>query len=397
MAELPELKIIVPPKPNQEPVEPGAPTSEATPPVKKSKAGKIVAWTCGSCLGIVVIGILIILGLITNWNNSFNQEPPLTEQDKINQPLAQAYNEAFTAQQANLPDFTNWMGAQFSQGIPCASNVDICIMGNTGSTAATPSLLSLEDAPRICDEVLAVAKTLGADQDAALGETSYQALTAGAKDRCVATMKANSRTVGFGWWSPSYFMLGNTAEGTPFAIQLNMYRESHGSGNIAKNGEYISYVISTSSVFDSPQPLDDPVYKSNWKDGQTQAMAFLSTLAYVRRANYVAGSSDNPSPFSPETAAWAKEDFEKYFNVDAKFEYFKGSDGLVRWFHVKAKDGFDACVSTGTDKELVTQNEDSMASPLETGLTGLTMLGGEITGPIDQHSIGYFYRGSCHE
>ena len=73
MAELPELKIIVPPKPNQEPVEPGAPTSEATPPVKKSKAGKIVAWTCGSCLGIVVIGILIILGLITNWNNSFNQ------------------------------------------------------------------------------------------------------------------------------------------------------------------------------------------------------------------------------------------------------------------------------------------------------------------------------------
>ena len=289
------------------------------------------------------------------------------------------------------------MGAQFSQGIPCASNVDICIMGNTGSTAATPSLLSLEDAPRICDEVLAVAKTLGADQDAALGETSYQALTAGAKDRCVATMKANSRTVGFGWWSPSYFMLGNTAEGTPFAIQLNMYRESHGSGNIAKNGEYISYVISTSSVFDSPQPLDDPVYNSNWKDGQTQAMAFLSTLTYVRRANYVAGSSDNPSPFSPETAAWAKEDFEKYFNVDAKFEYFKGSDGLVRWFHVKAKDGFDACVSTGTDKELVTQNEDSMASPLETGLTGLTMLGGEITGPIDQHSIGYFYRGSCHE
>ncbi len=397
MAELPELKIIVPPKPNQEPVEPGAPTSEATPPVKKSKAGKIVAWTCGSCLGIVVIGILIILGLITNWNNSFNQEPPLTEQDKINQPLAQAYNEAFTAQQANLPDFTNWMGAQFSQGIPCASNVDICIMGNTGSTAATPSLLSLEDAPRICDEVLAVAKTLGADQDAALGETSYQALTAGAKDRCVATMKANSRSVGFGWWSPSYFMLGSTAEGAPFAIQLNMYRESHGSGDITKDGEYISYVISTSSVFDSPGPLDDPVYKRNWKDGQLQALTFLDTLAHMRRANYSATSADNPSPFSPETAAWAKEDFEKYFKVDAKFEFFKGSDGLVRWFHVKAKDGFDACVSTGTDKELLTQNEDSMASPLETGLTGLTMLGGEITGPIDQHSIGYFYRGSCHE
>ncbi len=397
MVELPELKIIVPPKPNQEPVEPGAPTSEATPPVKKSKAGKIVAWTCGSCLGIVVIGILIILGLITNWNNSFNQEPPLTEQDKINQPLAQAYNAAFTEQQKNLPDFTNWMGAQFSQGIPCASNVDICIMGNTGSTAATPSLLSLEDAPRICDEVLAVAKTLGADQDAALGETSYQALTAGAKDRCVATMKANSRSVGFGWWSPSYFMLGNTAEGTPFAIQLNMYRESHGSGDITKDGEYISYVISTSSVFDSPGPLDDPVYKRNWKDGQLQALTFLDTLAYMRRANYSATSADNPSPFSPETAAWAKEDFEKYFKVDAKFEFFKGSDGLVRWFHVKAKDGFDACVSTGTDKELVTQNEDSMASQLESGLPGITTLGGEITGPNDQHTIGYFYRGSCHE
>ncbi len=397
MSNLPPLDIVIPPKPNQEPEATQTSPVEPTTPRKKSNAGKIVAWSCGGCLGIILVGILIIYAMISGYTNNLNQEPPLTEQDKINQPLAQAYNAAFTEQQKNLPDFTNWMGAQFSQGIPCASNVDICIMGNTGSTAATPSLLSLEDAPRICDEVLAVAKTLGADQDAALSEASYKALTAGAKDRCVATMKANSRTVGFGWWSPSYFMLGNTAEGTPFAIQLNMYRESHGSGDITKDGEYISYVISTSSVFDSPGPLDDPVYKRNWKDGQLQALTFLDTLAYMRRANYSATSADNPSPFSPETAAWAKEDFEKYFKVDAKFEFFKGSDGLVRWFHVKAKDGFDACVSTGTDKELVTQNEDSMASPLETGLTGLTMLGGEITGPIDQHSIGDFYRGSCHE
>ena len=403
MAELPELKIIVPPKPNQELVEPGAPTAEATPPVKKSKAGKIVAWTCGGCLGIILIGVLIIYAMISSYTNALTQGVPLTEQDKVNQPLAQAYDAAFKAQQVNLPHFYNWKTAVGSIGIPCSSNVDTCAIGDTGSTdqlegTIGPSKLTLSDASMICDEVLAVAKTLGATQDSINDQSGYHPISKDANSRCVSMMKGSGRSVGFGWWTPSYFMLGETPEGTPFAIELNSYREPHGSGNISLDGgEYISYRIITSSVFDSPEPQTDPEWSVDLSSGAAQAGAFLDTLAYLRRANYSSEpNAKNPSPFSPDTAAWAKADFEKYFNVPAKFEYFKDSDGLVRWFHVKAKDGFEACVSTGTDKELVTQNEDTMSSPLESGLTGLKGIGKSIDGPKLPHTIGDYYRGTCH-
>lgn len=401
MAELPELKIVVPPKPNQEPAAPGVPMSEATPPVKKSKAGKIVAWSCGGCLGILLIIVLSIIGLITNYNKSLNTEVPLTVQDKANLPLAKAYNADFTEQQKNLPDFVNWMNAQFASGIPCASNVDSCLIGDTGSTAGLdstvgPSKLQLSDARRICDEVLAVAKTLGADQDMVSGETGYQAMTQKASKRCSRTMVANARSVGFAYYSPSYFMIGKTAEGTPFALQLNLTRQSHKSGNISDGGEYFSYVLITSSIIDSPDIQEDPTMIVTLDDGQSQALAFLDNLAYVRRANYDSTKKTNPSPFATETATWAGSEFKKYFKVDAKFEFFTDSDGLVRWFHVKAKDGFDACVSTGSEAELTKLSEDSGISPLESGMTGLKGIGKNIDGPTVPHSIGDYYLGPCH-
>ena len=404
MSNLPPLEIVVPPKPNQapeSPESPDAPPAEPKPPRKKATAGKIVAWTCGSCLGLVLIGVLIVVGMINSYTNNLNQEVPLSAQDQANLPLAQAYNAAFTEQQKNLPDFVNWMSAQFSSGIPCASNVDACLIGDTGSTAGLdstvgPSKLQLSDAPRICDEVLAVARTLGATQDMVSGETGYQDMTANASKRCSSAMVSNARSIGFAYYSPSYFMIGSTVEGTPFALQLNMSRGSHTSGDISKGGEYISYNLMTSTIFDSPEIQEDPTMIVKLNNGQSQALAFLDNLAYVRRANYDVTKKNNPSPFSPETAGWASAEFAKYFKVDAKFEFFKGSDGMVRWFHVKSKDGFDACVSTGTDEELITQNEDAMASPLESGLTGLTQLGGEITGPQGKHTIGYYYLGKCH-
>ncbi|MCX8530693.1 MAG: hypothetical protein ORN27_11615 [Rhodoluna sp.] len=401
MSNLPPLDIVIPPKPNQDQQAPVTSPTDPTPPQKKSKAGKIVAWSCGGCLGIVLILFLIVVGMINNFNNALNQDVPLSAQDQANLPLAQAYNAAFTEQQKNLPHFVNWMGAQFNAGIPCASNVDSCLMGDTGSTAdleetVGPSKLQLSDAPGICDEVLAVAMTLGATQDMVSGEMSYQDMTTDAIKRCSSAMVSNARSIGFAYYSPSYFMIGSTAEGTPFAIQLNMTRASHTSGDISKGGEYIAYQLVTSSIFDSPEIQEDPTMIVKLNNGQSQALAFLDNLAYVRRANYDATKTNNPSPFSPETAAWASAEFAKYFKVDAKFEFFKGSDGMVRWFHVKAKDGFEACISTGTDKELTTQNEDAMASPLESGLSGLTQLGGEITGPNDNPKMGYYYLGKCH-
>ena len=403
MSNLPPLDIVIPPKPHQEaesPESPEFPPAEPTPPRKKATAGKIVAWTCGSCLGLVLLGVLIVVGMISSYTNNLNQEVPLSAKDQANLPLAQAYNAAFTEQQKNLPDFVNWMSAQFSSGIPCASNVDSCLIGDTGSTAGLeetvgPSKLQLSDAPRICDQVLTVAKTLGATQDMVSGETGYQDMTKNASKRCSSAMVSNGRSIGFAYYSPSYFMIGSTAEGTPFALQLNMTRASHTSGDISQGGEYISYQLVTSTIFDSPEIQEDPTMIVKLNDGQSQALAFLDNLAYVRRANYDATKKNNPSPFSPETAGWASAEFAKYFKVDAKFEFFKGSDGMVRWFHVKAKDGFDACVSTGTDQDLTTQNEDAMASPLESGLTGLTQLGGEISGPEEQHTIGDYYLGMC--
>jgi len=403
MAELPELKIVVPPKPNQEPAAPGVPTSEATPPVKKSKAGKIVAWSCGGCLGIFLIIFLIIFGFISSYNNSLNREVPLTEQDKVNQPLARAYDEAFKAQQVNLPHFYNWKQAVGSIGIPCSSNVDTCAIGDTGSTdqlegTIGPSKLKLSDASMICDEVLAVAKTLGATKDSINDLSGYHPISKAANSRCVSMMNGNGRSVGFGWWTPSYFMLGETPEGTPFAIELNSYREPKGKGNISLDGgEYISYRIITSSIFDSPEPQTDPEWVVDLSSGTAQAGAFLDTLAYLRRANYRAEpNAKNPSPFSADTAAWAKANFEKHFKVPAKFDYFKDSDGLVRWFHVKAEDGFEACVSTGSEVELTKLSEDSGISPLESGMTGLKDIGKNIDGPTVPHSIGDYYLGTCH-
>lgn len=402
MSNLPPLDIKIPPKPNQEPETTETSQVDPAAPRKKSKAGQIVAWTFGSCLGIVLIGLLVIAGLINNWNKSFNQEPPLSEQDKINQPLALAYNEAFTAQQVNLPDFMNWMSAEFSQGIPCASTIDTCILGDTGSTGGLtetggPSTLKVADAPRICDEVIAVGKNLGVAEDLAATETDYQTMTSGAKARCVATVTSNARSVGFGWWSPSYFMIGETANGAPFAIQLSMYREPHVSGNIKDDGEYISFVLMTSSVFESPRPQEDPNFVHDWKSGKVQAGAFLDTLSYIRRSNYIQSNTDKLSPFSPEIADWANENFKKNFKTDAKFEYFKGSDGLVRWFHVKSKDGFDACVSTGKDAELVQENDDQLGiTILQSGDDGVGFVANEIDSPSSPHSIGDYYRGACH-
>ena len=402
MSNLPPLEIKIPPKPIHEPEEGETPPVEPVAPRKKGTVGQVFAWTCGSCLVIVLIGVLIIFGMINNWNKSFNQEPPLSAQDQINQPLALAYNEAFTAQQANLPDFMNWGGAQFSAGIPCASNVDSCLMGDTGSTAwldetRGPSTLKVSDAPRICEEVIAVGKNLGVAEDLAVSEMDYQTMTTAAKARCVASVTSNARSVGFGWWSPSYFMIGDRPDGTPFAIQLDMYRESHGTGNINKDGEYISFVLTTSSVFDSPRPKEDANFVFDWKSGKVQAGAFLDTLSYVRRSNYELSKTDNPSPFSPEIAGWANDNFKKNFKTDAKFEYFKGSDGMVRWFHVKAKDGFDACVSTGTDAELVKENEEDLGiTILQSGSDGVDFVGKEIDSPTSTHSIGDYYTGACH-
>jgi hypothetical protein len=401
MSNLPPLDIVIPPKPNQQPQAPVTPPAGPIPPKKKGKAGKIVAWSCGGCLGIVLIGILIVVGMINSYNNSLNQDVPLSAKDQANLPLAQAYNAAFTEQQKNLPHFVNWVSAQFYSGIPCASNVDSCLLGDTGSTtdlegSVGPSKLQLSDASSVCDEVLAVAMTLGATEDMVSGETSYQDMTTDAIKRCSSAMVSNGRSIGFAYYSPSYFMIGSTAEGAPFALQLNMTRASHTSGDISKGGEYIAYQLVTSSIFDSLEIQEDPTMIVKLNNGKSQALAFLDNLAYVRRANYDSTKKNNPSPFAPETAAWASAEFAKYFKADAKFEFFKGSDGMVRWFHVKSKDGFDACVSTGTDEELITQNEDSMSSPLESGLSGLKQLGGEITGPQGKHAMGYYYPGKCH-
>jgi hypothetical protein len=312
-----------------------------------------------------------------------------------------AYNALFEKQKKNLPDFFNWMQAEFSSGIPCASNVDRCLIANTGSTVdlsdtVGPSKLKLSDAPRICQEVLAVGKRLGASEDYAAGDSDYTAMTDSATARCVSVMTQNARGVGFGWWSPSYFVRGKTSAGTPFAIQLNEYREANPKATDINqpDGEYISFSLTTSSIFDSPKPQDDPQLIFNWNTWQVQAGGFLDTLAYVRRFVYSKDKTINA--LSPEVAKMAQKNFDKNFNVAAKFSYFTDSSGSVTWFHVQSK-GADYCVSTGTTAELIKPDENNLGvSMLESGLTGIVNVGSEIKGPSVKHAIGDYYAGKCH-
>ncbi|MEN9730777.1 MAG: hypothetical protein RL488_87, partial [Actinomycetota bacterium] len=387
MSQLPPLNIPTPPKPDgDEPVsvqEPAAP--------KKSKAGKVLGIVFGGCFGLIALIVITMMILINNSIHGMDHSEPLSAQDKANQPKALAYNALIENQKENLPDFSNWMEAMFTSGIPCESNADKCLIANTGSTdgfsdSAGPSKLRLSDAPRICNEVLAVAKTLGANEDYAPGDSDYTALTDSAAQKCVNAMTLNGRSVGFGWWSPSYFVRGKTNEGTPFAIQLNEYREANPkAADINQpDGEYISFSLTTSSIFDSPKPKDDPQLVINWNTWQAQAGGFLDTLAYVRR--FVYKNDKNMNPLSPEVAKIAQKNFDKNFKVSAKFDYFTDSSGSATWFHIKGTGGAEYCVFTGTIYELTKLEDENLgASMLDTGITGIANVGSEIKGPASKH------------
>jgi hypothetical protein len=382
--------------------QPSTPNPAQVPPPNRTSVGKVLAWVFGGCLAVVLLAIFGVFALITSYNSQLGASEPLSAEDQARLPIAQSYNADFEAQKANLPDFKNWYAASFYRGLPCASAVDQCILGDTGSTLdldeyAGPSELKISDASKICDRVLAVGKTLGATKDSINDGTGYHPLAESANSRCVSMMEANGRSGGVGVWrTPSYFILGETSKGAPFAIQLTMTRQLAGTGGLSRAKEYIGYELMTSSVFDSPQPQEEPGLWADLSTGTAQAGAFLDTLANARRANYDFMAKKNPSPFDPETASWAKANFEKYFDVSADFKYFLGKDGLVRWFHVKSKDGFDACVSTGVEEELNIKDEDSGNSQLESGITGLRDVGKLISGPDNPHSIGDYYLGVCH-
>ena len=279
------------------------------------------------------------------------------------------------------------MDVVWNAGLPCleaTESADVC-------KAATTLPMSTPDNKKVCLEVIGVAKELGAFGDVIQGETVTRALAEDETDRCISMMEAPQRSVGFAWWSPSYFLVGNTGAGTPFAIQLSLSREGVMTEDPNQLGsEHYVYQLTTSTSFDIAVPSDPQEYRFDYNKPEVQSQALLDSLAYERWMN------PKRSPFDPAVADEAVASFKRNFKFEGDFEAFRGSDGNVFWLQVKTKSGFNACIATGTAEQLNAGDPENLdLTPLQTGQTGLTQLGRKVTTRAEATLLGDYYLGSC--
>ncbi len=377
------------------------PANDQPAPVKPPlSAGKIVARVIGfSCLSTLIIPIWIISQIISysnNLNAQVNPEPLPSVAELT--PKATEYLADVKSNMALLPSFNEPMSAVFNRGLPCLEgweSPDVCLL-------STSDKFPGEQHAQICSEVIAFAKQLGGTEDSVPGETQMRKLSDKSQARCEAVMNSYPRSVGWGWFSPAYFIQGEASNGAPFAVQLSAtqlspvdYSEALPELNTDTSklaDEKFEYSVITSTNFDTPDPIDSI---PNYSDSKVQLAAMLDTFAYYRRSN------QELPVFDPDFAKNMIADYKLKFRFKGTVEAHIDSRGEVHAVHFVDPGKLDICVSVGATEDEFTQEfpEEIEMGMAESGLPGGSVeLGGvrqEVNSLKSQPAFGNYMQGAC--
>lgn len=370
-------------------------------PTAKPKAstqtivGRVIGFACLSTLLIPIGIILFIVGFNNNLQSTLNPTPAPSVQELT--PKATEYLTQVTDNMSLLPSFGEPMSAVFNRGLPCLEGYespDVCLLSTSGKYPG-------EQHAQICSEVIAFAKQLGGTEDSVPGETQMQKLSDKSQARCEAVMESYPRSVGWGWFSPAYFIQGEASNGAPFAIQLSAtqlspvdYSQALPKLNTDTSKlatEKYEYSIVTSTNYDTPDPIDSI---PDYSDSKVQLAAMLDTIAYYRRSN-----KELPI-FNADFARNMLVEYKSKFRFDGKVEAFEDSKGEVHWIYFNDPGKLEVCVSVGqSTAELSVENPDAMSGMLESGMPGggteLMGVGKEIKSLTAKHAFGDYKKGSC--
>lgn len=356
---------------------------------------RIIGFACLSTLLIPIGIILFIVGFNNNLQSTLNPTPAPSVQELT--PKATEYLAQVTDNMSLLPSFGEPMSAVFNRGLPCLEgweSPDVCLI-------STSDKFQGEQHAQICSEVIAFAKQLGGTEDSAPGETQMQKLSDKSQDRCESVMNSYPRSVGWGWFSPAYFIQGEASNGAPFAIQLSAtqlspvdYSEALPELNTDTTKlaqEKYEYSLVTSTNYDTPDPIDSI---PNYSDSKVQLAAMLDTIAYYRRSNKELWA------FNADLARNMLTEYKSKFRFDGKVEAFEDANGDVHWVHFNDPGKLELCVSVGESiADLSVADEDSFSGMLDSGLPGgaveLMGVGKEIKSLTEKHTFGDYKKGSC--
>jgi hypothetical protein len=266
---------------------------------------------------------------------------------------------------------------------------------------STDKLLERQDA-KICSETLAFAKELGFTHDSIPGDLEMQKISSKSQERCETLMTSYPRSVGWGWFSPAYYLQGKASNGAPIALQLTgsqvsaldysqaLPEPNTDTSKLTK--EKYEYDLLTSTNYDFPDPIDTiPDYSY----GKIQLAAMLDTFAYYRRSN------KGLPVFDPNFAKNMIAEYKSKFRFAGLVEGFTDSQGEVHMVHFVDPGKLDVCVSVGaTESEFVkVYPEDVELGMAESGLPGGTVeLGGvgkEVKSLKAKPKFGNYMQGAC--
>ena len=356
---------------------------------------RVIGFTCLSTLLIPIGLVVLIIGYNNNLNSQLNPDPAPSVIEL--RPQATEYLAQVTGNMNLLPSFNEPGSAVYNRGLPCLEDFespDTCLL------AYTDKFLGEKHA-EICTEVLEFAKQLGATEDSIPGDTQKQKLSNKSQARCVSVMTSYPRSVGWGWFSPAYYIQGEASNGAPFAIQLSGSQVSPvdyskalpelntDTSKLAK--EKFEYSLITSTNYDTPDPIDSI---PDYSDSKVQLAAMLDTFAYYRRSNM------KLPPFNDEFARNMITEYKSKFRFEGKVEAFEDAKSEVHWVYFNDPGKLEVCVSVGKSiEELSVENADAMSGMLDSGLPGGTIelagVGKEVQSLTAQHVFGDYKMGRC--
>lgn len=380
---------------NQDPVEPKTNQKQTVVKPKASK-GEIVARVVGfSCLSTLLIPIGLVFSLI-----SYQQglQVPAPSQSVLElRPSATEYLRQVEANRSLIPSFKPFMSAAYNRGLPCPEeyeSADVCLL-------ATSQVFEEKRYAEICEEVTMFAKELGATHDSIPGDVNMVKLSSDSLARCETVLSSYPRSVGWGWFSPAYFLQGEASNGAPFAIQLSLSQLSPNDASkappipnldvnkLAK--ENYEYSLVTSTNYETPDPIDSI---PDYSDSKIQLAALLDTFAYYRRSN-----PDLPH-FDPDFARNMIAEYKSSFRFEGEVEEYVDEADEVHWVTFVDSGKLEVCVSVGANtEEIATENPDTMGSMLQIGLPRslleLEGVGKIVSSRTSPHAFGDYTTGRC--
>jgi len=377
------------------------PANDQPAPVKpRASTGKIVARVIGfSCLSTLLLPIWIISQIIsyTNSMNSQLNPEPIPSVVELS-PMATEYKAQVVDNVSLIPSFNEPIAAMFNRGLPCPGedqSPDSCLMFTTNK------LQDRQDA-KICSETLAFAKKLGFTHDSIPGDAQMQQISNKSQARCETVMTSYPRSVGWGWFSPAYYLQGTATNGAPIAIQLSGTQLSPvdysqalpklNTDTSKLHKEKYEYSLITSTNYDFPDPIDQI---PDYSDSKIQLAALLDTFAYYRRSN------PELPVFNADFARNMIADYKLKFRFNGEVEAFLDSKGEVHMVHFDDPDKLEVCVSVGANEKEFSKEfpEEIELGMSESGLPGgaveLGGVGTNVASLKARPTFGNYMLGPC--